>query len=157
MGYSIYWTPKKLTEEQIPAQFWNDCEKVLNKIISKGIILATPDGTEVLDSGHKIINYWEPEENGAPGLGFNGFLDRGCETFALVFDGEWNFCKTRREPYDLAVKCILMLADKYDLLENEAGNHLNGNGDKCTWCFDGDEKDPEYIEANNLMLELQLV
>ncbi len=150
MGYSIYWTPKKLTEEQIPAQFWNDCEKVLDKIISKGIILATPDGTEVLDSGHKIINYWEPEENKAPGLGFNGFVERACESFCLVFDGEWNFCKTRREPYDLAVKCILMLADKYDLLENS-------DVDNRTWSFDGDEKDPEYIEANNLMIEMEMI
>lgn len=150
MGYSIYWTPKELTEEQIPAQFWKDCEKVLDKIISKGIILATPDGTEVLDSGHKIINYWEPEENRAPGLCFNGFLDRGCESFCLVFDGEWNFCKTRREPYDLAVKCILMLADKYDLLDNS-------DVDNRTWSFDGDEKDPEYIEANNLMIEMELI
>lgn len=150
MGYSIYWTPKKLTEEQVPDQFWKDCEKVLDKIISKGIILATPDGTEVLDSGHKIINYWEPEENKAPGLGFNGFVDRACESFCLVFDGEWNFCKTRREPYDLAVKCILMLADKYDLLENS-------DVDNRTWSFDGDEKDPEYIEANNLMIEMELI
>ena len=150
MGYSIYWTPKKLTEEQVPDQFWKDCEKVLDKIISKGIILATPDGTEVLDSGHKIINYWEPEENKAPGLGFNGFVDRACESFCLVFDGEWNFCKTRREPYDLAVKCILMLADKYDLLDNS-------DVDNRTWSFDGDEKDPEYIEANNLMIEMELI
>lgn len=150
MGYSIYWTPKKLTEEQVPDQFWKDCEKVLDKIISKGIILATPDGTEVLDSGHKIINYWEPEENKAPGLGFNGFVDRACESFCLVFDGEWNFCKTRREPYDLAVKCILMLADKYNLLENS-------DVDNRTWSFDGNEKDPEYIEANNLMIEMELI
>lgn len=150
MGYSIYWTPKKLTEEQIPDQFWKDCEKVLDKIISKGVILATPDGTEVLDSGHKIINYWEPEENKAPGLGFNGFVDRACESFCLVFDGEWNFCKTRREPYDLAVKCILMLADKYNLLENS-------DVDNRTWSFDGNEKDPEYIEANNLMIEMELI
>jgi len=157
MGYTNYWTPKKLTEEQIPAQFWDDAEKVLDKIISKGVILASPDGTEVIDCGHKIINYWEPEENRAPGLCFNGFLDRGCETFALVFDGEWNCCKTAREPYDLAVKCILMLADKYDLLEYEAGNHLGGDGDKCSWSFDGDEKDPEYIEANNLMIEMELI
>ncbi len=147
MGYSIYWTPKKLTEEQVPDQFWKDCEKVLDKIISKGIILATPDGTEVLDSGHKIINYWEPEENKAPGLGFNGFVDRACESFCLVFDGEWNFCKTRREPYDLAVKCILMLAEKYDLLEKEDSREGR------IWAFDGDEKDPEYIDANNLMIE----
>ena len=151
MGYSIYWTPKELTEEQIPAQFWKDCEKVLDKIISKGIILATPDGTEVLDSGHKIINYWEPEENRAPGLCFNGFLDRGCESFCLVFDGEWNFCKTRREPYDLAVKCILMLAEKYDLLEKEDSREGR------IWAFDGDEKDPEYIDANNLMIEMEMI
>lgn len=151
MGYSIYWTPKKLTEEQVPDQFWKDCEKVLDKIISKGITLATPDGTEVLDSGHKIINYWEPEENRAPGLCFNGFLDRGCETFALVFDGEWNCCKTAREPYDLAVKCILMLAEKYDLLEKE------DDREGRIWAFDGDEKDPEYIEANNLMIEMELI
>lgn len=150
MGYTNYWQTKELTEEQIPAQFWKDCEKVLDKIISKGIILATPDGTEVLDSGHKIINYWEPEENRAPGLCFNGFLDRGCESFCLFFDGEWNFCKTRREPYDLAVKCILMLADKYDLLENS-------DVDNRTWSFDGNEKDPEYIEANNLMIEMELI
>ena len=157
MGYSIYWTPKKLTEDQIPTQFWDDAEKVLDKIISKGVILAGPDRTEVLDSGHKIINYWEPKKNRAPGLCFNGFLDRGCESFCLVFDGEWNYCKTRREPYDLAVKCILMLAEKYDLLEHEAGNHLGGNGDKCAWCFDGDEKDLEYINAQNLMIEMELI
>lgn len=134
----------------MPAQFWDDAEKVLDKIISKGIILASPDGTEVLDLD-KIINYWEPEENRAPGLCFNGFLDRGCETFALVFDGEWNCCKTAREPYDLAVKCILMLAEKYDLLEKEDSREGR------IWAFDGDEKDPEYIEANNLMIEMELI
>lgn len=134
----------------MPDQFWDDAEKVLDKIISKGIILASPDGTEVLDLD-KIINYWEPEENRAPGLCFNGFLDRGCETFALVFDGEWNCCKTAREPYDLAVKCILMLAEKYDLLEKEDSREGR------IWAFDGDEKDPEYIEANNLMIEMELI
>lgn len=135
----------------MPAQFWDDAEKVLDKIISKGIILASPDGTEVIDCGHKIINYWEPEENRAPGLCFNGFLDRGCETFALVFDGEWNCCKTAREPYDLAVKCILMLAEKYDLLEKEDSREGR------IWAFDGDEKDSEYIDANNLMIEMELI
>ena len=151
MGYTNYWTPKKLKEEQIPAQFWDDAEKVLDKIISKGVILASPDGTEVIDCGHKIINYLEPEENRSPGLCFNGFLDRGCETFALVFDGEWNCCKTAREPYDLAVKCILMLAEKYDLLEKEDSREGR------IWAFDGDEKDPEYIDANNLMIEMELI
>lgn len=157
MGYSVYWTPKKLTEEQIPAQFWDDCEKVLDKIISKGVILANPDGTEVINCGEKIVNYLEPTENGAPGIVFNGFLDNSHESFCLIFDGEWNFCKTNRKPYDLAVKCILMLADKYGLLESEAGNHLNGDGDKCTWVCDGAENEPEYINAQHLMIEMELI
>jgi len=93
----------------------------------------------------------EPEENRSPGLCFNGFLDRGCETFALVFDGEWNCCKTAREPYDLAVKCILMLAEKYDLLEKEDSREGR------IWAFDGDEKDSEYIDANNLMIEMEMI
>ena len=135
----------------MPAQFWDDAEKVLDKIFSKGVILASPEGTEVIDCGHKIINYLEPEENRSPGLCFNGFLDRGCETFALVFDGEWNCCKTAREPYDLAVKCILMLAEKYDLLEKEDSREGR------IWAFDGDEKDPEYIDANNLMIEMEMI
>lgn len=135
----------------MPDQFWDDAEKVLDKIISKGVILASPDGTEVIDCGHKIINYLEPEENRSPGLCFNGFLDRGCETFALVFDGEWNCCKTAREPYDLAVKCILMLAEKYDLLEKEDSREGR------IWAFDGDEKDSEYIDANNLMIEMEMI
>lgn len=151
MGYTNYWTPKKLTEEQVPDQFWDDAEKVLDKIISKGVILASPDGTEAIDCGHKIINYLEPEENRSPGLCFNGFLDRGCETFALVFDGELNCCKTAREPYDLAVKCILMLAEKYDLLEKEDSREGR------IWAFDGDEKDSEYIDANNLMIEMEMI
>ena len=151
MGYTNYWTPKKLNEDEVPAQFWDDAEKVLDKIISKGVILASPDGTEVIDCGHKIINYLEPEENRSPGLCFNGFLDRGCETFALVFDGEWNCCKTAREPYDLAVKCILMLAEKYDLLEKEDSREGR------IWAFDGDEKDSEYIDANNLMIEMEMI
>ena len=149
MGYTNYWTPKKLKEEQIPTQFWDDAEKVLDKIISRGVILANPDGTEVIDSGHKIVNYWEPEENGAPGLCFNGFEDLSHESFVLAFDGEWNFCKTARKPYDLAVKCILMLAEKYDLLDDSE--------DGCGWSWDGDEQDTEYIDAHNLMLELELI
>jgi len=151
MGYTNYWTPKKLNEDEVPDQFWDDAEKVLDKIISKGVILASPDGTEVIDCGHKIINYLEPEENRSPGLCFNGFLDRGCETFALVFDGEWNCCKTAREPYDLAVKCILMLAEKYDLLEKEDSREGR------IWAFDGDEEDSEYINANNLMIEMEMI
>ena len=154
MGYTVYFTAKKLKENEIPEQFWKDAEEILDKVISKGVILATPGGEEILDSGHKIINYTEPKEDSVPELVFNGYddpegEDLSHESFDLRFDGEWNFCKTARKPYDLAVKCILMLADKYGLLQPD--NH------GVTWSFDGDETDEEYLVAHDLMLDLKLI
>ena len=46
---------------------------------------------------------------------FNGDADTGnnCETFHITInDGEWDFCKTCREPYDTAV-CLALLCLKY--------------------------------------------
>lgn len=154
MGYTNYWNTKKLTEDQIPAAFWDDCEKALDKVIESGVKLADGMGENLFKNGHEIINYTDPAEQ-YPAIFLNGYNDpegedEHYETFCLVFDGSWSFCKTARCPYDLAVKCILMLADKYNLLENS-------DVDNRTWSFDGNEKDPEYIEANNLMIEMELI
>ena len=139
MGYTNYWTVKKLTREQIPDQFFNDVEKVLDAVISEGIVLATPDGTEPFDSSHDIIKYWKSDNN-IPGLCFNGFREKASESFHFIFDDNWSCCKTARDEYDLAVKCVLMLAEKYDLLYQYID-------DNKVWSFDGDEKDEEYIKA----------
>ena len=143
MGYTNYWTPKDLKPGEIPNQFWEEAEKVLGKVISKGVILANGNGTEVITDPKKIVD----REHGT--IIFNGYEDLSHETFALEFPGDWNFCKTARKPYDLAVKTILMLADRYGLLEAEHGHD--------TWSWDGDETDTEYINAHNLMLELELI
>lgn len=150
MGYTNYWTPKNLTENEVPARFWDDVEKVLDKIIESGVALADSMGETEMTSGYEIVNYREPEDNIPPSITFNGLGEDGCETFDLIFDGIWNCCKTRREPYDIAVKCVLMLASKYDLLATDE------NGEDG-WSFDGGEQDIEYVNASNLLLELELI
>lgn len=154
MGYTNYWSPKKLTKEQVPAQFWEDSEKVLDMIIDKGVKLATGDGEELLKSGKEII---EKSNNGEgqtyPAIYLNGYAkgeeDESYETFGLVFDGEWNFCKTAREPYDLAVKCILMLAEQYGLLEKM-------EVEEKVWDFDGDTDEEEYTNASEIITILNI-
>ena len=144
MGYTNYWTPKSLQPNEIPAQFWDEAEQILGKIISKGVILANGNGTVVITDPKQIVD----REHGT--ITLNGFEDLSHETFGLEFPGDWNFCKTARKPYDIAVKCILMLAQKYDLLEPETPGDTG-------WSWDGDEQDTEYINAHNLMVELELI
>lgn len=135
----------------MPAQFWKDAEEILDIIISKGVILANVDGQYVLSTGKEIIKESNNEEGQEyPAIYFNGYRhgpddrDESYETFGLVFDGTWNFCKTARLPYDIAVKCILMLAEEYDLLKED-------KDDGTKWSFDGNNREQEYIDAAEIM------
>lgn len=152
MGYTNNWKTKELNEKQIPAQFWNDAEKVLDKVMESGVELAAGDGVFKFESGHEIINDTLMSDQNHPSICFNGLGEHSYETFCLVFDGSWNFCKTGREPYDLAVKCMLMLANKYGLLDQMDG-HDKG---EC-WDFDGECNEEEYIRAHDLLLSLKLI
>lgn len=145
MGYTAYWTPKKLKEKQVPEQFWNDCVKALDGVLESGVHIADGMGKEEYKTGRDIINSTTMTDNQHPSISFNGLneLQEDYETFVLCFDGEWEFCKTARMPYDLAVKCVLMLADKYGLLDE--------------WSFDGDCEEEEYVKAHDLLFKLQLI
>ena len=154
MGYTNYWLPKKLKMDEIPAQFWKDAEEILDIVISKGVVLATGDGQYVLSTGQEIIKESNDKEGQEyPAIYFNGYArgeeDYSYETFGLVFDGDWNFCKTARLPYDLAVKCILMLAEGYDLLAED-------KDDGSKWSFDGNKKDEEYIAAAEIITAFRI-
>ena len=68
---------------------------------------------------------------------FNGCAKDGedYETFAIsVDDGEWDFCKTGRMPYDTAV-CLALLSFKEIF------------GDDFEYRSDGDETEWEYAKA----------
>lgn len=145
MGYTAYWTPKKLKEKQVPEQFWNDCVKALDGVLSAGVRIGDWEGKNERESGSEIVNTTLMSDNQHPSISFNGLeeLQEDHESFVLCFDGEWNFCKTNRKPYDLAVKCVLMLADKYGLLDE--------------WSFDGNCEEEEYVKAHDLLFKLQLI
>ena len=72
----------------------------------------------------KGVVYTENVQNGKTNtteFGFNGIGDLSHETFALnVGENEWNFCKTARKPYDLAV-CMILLSlykGEYNMLDD---------------------------------------
>lgn len=129
MGYTNYWKTKKL--DTIPEKFWKDAEMVFDEIFGKGIILGDAFGEDIVVKTTEIID----KENNR--IVFNGYSDEAYETFNLVFDGDFNLCKTARKPYDIVVKVILMLADFYGLLADN-------------WSFDGIKDDKEYINAKEL-------
>lgn len=145
MGYTNNWSPKKLKENEVPEQFWNDCVKALDGVLGSGVHIADGMGEEEYETGRDIINSTTMTDKEYPSIVFNGpeELQEDYETFVLCFDGKWNFCKTARKPYDLAVKCLLILADKYGLLDE--------------WSFDGDCEEEEYIKAHDLLFKLQLI
>lgn len=132
-GYQ-YMSKGDITSYLDEQHMWRYC-----KIIADGM------GEEEYETGRDIINSTTMTDKEYPSIVFNGpeELQEDYETFVLCFDGKRNFCKTARKPYDLAVKCLLILADKYGLLDE--------------WSFDGDCEDEEYVKAHDLLFKLQLI
>ena len=152
MGYTNYWSPKELTREEIPEAFWSDCAAVINAVLRKGIRLGDGVGKKEYKSGEELIGASQSART--PCIVFNGLEELGedYETFALYFDGDWSFCKTAHEPYDVAVKCILMLAKKYELLMPRDENE----GEPGGFSWDGDEGDPEYQDASEIITAFEI-
>jgi hypothetical protein len=60
---------------------------------------------------------------------FNGVGELSHETFSLNEGlNEWNFCKTARKPYDLAV-CLVLLSVKYHV----RSARVSSDGDNKDW------------------------
>lgn len=91
MGYTHYWTPG--THDSLGLVV-NDTRKIL---AATTVPLAGWDGTG------------EPEVT-KERISLNGADPDDCETFMLVPNGEWDFCKTAHRPYDEVVTAILVAA-----------------------------------------------
>lgn len=63
--------------------------------------------------------------------------DTGEDFYIDLKDGDSEFCKTDREPYDSAVKAVLMLLQSAGYLKK--------------WDFDGSFIDDEYSDAKKLL------
>ena len=140
MGYTNYYQDRKREEikDENFNNFMNDVYKVVEILIKKDYKF-TDDRTDEI---YKNIDDFKAKNKNE--IWLNGVDDNSCETFRISFDGEWKFCKTARRPYDIAVKAILILSEKYDILKEE-------------FSFDGDKTDSEYINAITLLEELNLV
>lgn len=126
MGYTNYWT------------------KSNKKRFSPGIIglvhkvLYTYEKT----SGEKVVKGFFNKDQ-APTVSptlihFNVNKEDSGEDFYIdLKDGDSEFCKTDREPYDAAVKAVLMVLQSAGYLKK--------------WDFDGTFSDDEYSDAKKLL------
>jgi hypothetical protein len=126
MGYTHYWTQTRDFTRDEWVQIHEDMEALLKDVQHvQGIPLANgmgDPGTSPEVTDQKI---W-----------FNGAGDEACETFCLYRvrppkePGErrgWDFCKTARRPYDLAVTAALChLASVTDPISHSVGSDGNG-------------------------------
>lgn len=126
MGYTNYWTKSN------KKKFTPGILGLVHKVIS----------TYEQQSGEKLVKgFFHKDE--APTvtttlIHFNvNKEDTGEDFYIDLKDGDSEFCKTDREPYDAVVKAVLML--------------LQSAGYLTKWDFDGDTDEDEYKNAVNLL------
>ena len=103
MGYTHYWTRKKLV---IDNSTWAAIERDVRELF-KLLPAEAPTLTLVREYDEPGT---EPLVNGAL-ICFNGEGELGHETFYFprTDTSDFGFCKTARKPYDLAVQAVLRI------------------------------------------------
>lgn len=150
MGYTHYWYQKKdFTTNQ-----WNKIkEDVLTLIVQycdrNNVILAyefdSPSEPQPSLFGGQKYGPKVPEVN-SDQIRFNGWKEEGHETFLLTREKPgsspecFNFCKTARKPYDVAV-CLTLLI-------------CYGHAPKAIRISSDGSWDHEWLEARNAFKEL---
>lgn len=129
MGYTNYWSVKEEVKEFEPG-FIKKAKEIIKE---SGIAIVGSHGkanTKPILTSTLIC--------------FNGLEDDSYETFYINLnygikghDG-FGFCKTARCNYDVVVKAILMLLERYNYLDE--------------WSFDGEKDETEelYVEGKKL-------
>lgn len=126
MGYTNYWT--KSNKKRISPAIIGQVNKIL--------------ATYEQQSGEKVVKGFFHKDQ-APTvtptlIHFNVNKEDSGEDFYIdLKDGDSEFCKTDREPYDAAVKAVLMVLQSAGYLKK--------------WDFDGSFCDDEYSDAKKLL------
>ena len=130
MGYTNYYHAKNRNriKKVIFQSFMNETYKAIEILMQKGFKFADDRTDEI----YKNIDDFRAKNQKE--IWLNGVGDDSHEPFILDFKGSWAFCKTARKPYDIAVKAILILAEKHGIL-------------KSPFSFDGDRTDLEFVNA----------
>lgn len=108
MGYTHYW---HITEKEMPITLWRDFANDFIKILPHFIDKLDHETNQKFNvNGENMI--------------FNGIGEESHETFTMnrtnplekSYTGDieyFDFCKTARKEYDIAVCCALIIAKKY--------------------------------------------
>ena len=146
MGYTHYWSLKDSTLSQKNFnKVLKDIQKIENYIKENKIRndFYTDDKVNLFSGNGegKGIYY----DGGMLGGKFectafymNGDASKGLdyETFSFtVGENEWNFCKTARKPYDIAV-CMILLSLKYHVRSTKVTSDGDGEQDEWGQAFD---------------------
>ena len=139
MGYTHYWShDAKLNGRRLYSAL-NDCRKIVDEVQRRGVILRGGLG--------------EGEPQVSEGIWLNGDGEDSHDTFGFPLTGKvsedatrlhgcfWDFCKTVRKPYDLAV-CAILLVLKHHL------------GSQIRISSDGGREPEEWIPAEELVKEV---
>lgn len=101
MGYTHYWSNGAMEKETFEA-IKEDAMVILDYCEQNGIAFGNFMGTKGTEPVFKEGEF-----------GFNGVGEEAHETFALGCEhNDFDFCKTARKPYDLAV-CMVLLSLTY--------------------------------------------
>lgn len=119
MGYTHYFQQQKKIEPDAWEKICDDAQKIIDYCKKDGIPLTTDDtGKPIIQRKRGIIN-------------MNGVDEDSHETFYIKRSlyKDFNFCKTARKPYDLAVTAILMV------IEHHSPNTFNtgSDGEVADW------------------------
>lgn len=139
MGYTNSQQTKGFTDEQWTA-ITTDVHKMFKALPKKTPAKGTPG------DGGRIIQI-DDQKGGAPianeeKIFFNGcgFEDADHETFVLTKKAQsYEFCKTARKPYDLAVQCTLLIAKHHA-------------PDRITIASDGDPE--EWMASTTVLMKI---
>lgn len=112
MGYTRYWIR---TNEPITEEFIEEVNKILRDCARKGIAIRNYDG-----NGKPTVSLER--------IAFNGNGKEGLDHESFVIDNnesDFEFCKTARKPYDYAVRRVLHVAKKYNLVKDVGSDGAN--------------------------------
>lgn len=145
MGYTNYYHTRHQENNKFPAKFVEDVKTIVDNSPCK---IVGWDNDEL--ESKPVITEDRISLNGAGEAGSEPFVmtPDGRNMFGELSDEAYRFCKTCRNPYDLIVKAILILAER-------RGDILHSNSPKF-W-FDGNRKDVEYTRAVRYLKKLKLI
>lgn len=133
MGYTHYW----------------EAEKGFNK---EALRAAIKDMGDIVKDNKDILAGWDG--SGDPEVSeevvrFNGIGSHSHETFSVEesWDGDFNFCKTARKPYDkVVVACLVVLKHHLD-----GGVRISSDGEGAEDLAEGLRLAAPYIAGGSLM------